>query len=60
MRWEPIRHGKEVVALRSGEYVISKERIFGDVQYFASHGGKLLTVANDADTAKRVCEENSK
>jgi hypothetical protein len=59
MQWTPIRHGKEVVALKSGDYVIQKENVFGDVQYFARYGGKLLTVACDADRAKAVCEEHS-
>jgi hypothetical protein len=58
MEWEPIRHGKTIVALRAGDYVIAKEILWGDAYYFGSCSGRLLTVACDADTAKEVAEEH--
>ncbi len=59
MDWVPVRNGKEVLALRSGDYVIDKLNKWGEVQYLPQHGGSLISVCNDVENAKRVCEEHA-
>jgi hypothetical protein len=59
MQWTPVRHGKAIVALQSGDYVIAKEQLFDDFHYFAMHSGQLISVTCDADRAKQVCDEHA-
>lgn len=59
MHWTPVKHGNAIVALQSGDYVIVKEVMFGDVHYFAQHQGGLLSVTCDADRARAVCERHA-
>lgn len=48
-----------VDVMRKGDYAIVREEIMGDMDYLATHGGKLLTVACDGATAMRRCEDHA-
>ncbi len=41
--------------MRSGDYVITRESVFGDLDYLAEHSGKLIALCSDAEAAKAVC-----
>jgi hypothetical protein len=55
MQWRRI----SATAVRSDEYVIQKQDLWGDMNYFPEHKGELLAVCCDADRAKEVCEEHA-
>lgn len=42
-------------AIRSGDYVIVREQLFGETAYLAIHGGKTLAVSDDAQSCREAC-----
>lgn len=42
--------------IRSGDYVVMREDLWGEITYLAQYRGETLTVCYEAETAKAKCE----
>lgn len=52
MDWKRVSN----TVIRSGDYLIWKETVLGELTYMAECAGRLIGWCDDAETAKAVCE----